>query len=132
MRDVVWHLRRLLRRGRHGTPYLVVHSEYRGGHRVFLRFADVSEGEIDLGPLIDFKGPVFAPLTDEAEFARVYLDREAGTIAWPTGADWDPETLYEYVTGIELPGHDHTPEARDEIRAAAAHVRDRRIGATSR
>jgi len=38
---------------------------------------------------------VFAPLKDPAFFAQVYLDEEAGTIAWPNDVDVDPDTLYE-------------------------------------
>jgi hypothetical protein len=41
------------------------------------------------------KGPAFEPLLDPAEFARVFVDQEAWTIAWPNDADFAPETLYE-------------------------------------
>ena len=30
-----------------------------------------------------------------AFFAQVYVDEEAGTIAWPNDVDLDPDTLYE-------------------------------------
>lgn len=97
--------------------YYIVEAEYRGGHRVFLRFADGSEGEIDLGPLMDYRG-LFAPLADEREFARLRFDPDEGTIVWPNGADLAPDTLYEYVTGTELEWHEHTPEERARIRGA--------------
>jgi hypothetical protein len=32
---------------------------------------------------------------DPAEFAKVFVDPEAGTIAWPNEIDIDPDTLYE-------------------------------------
>ena len=38
---------------------------------------------------------VFAALRDPAEFAKVFVDVEAGTIAWPHEIDIDPDTLYE-------------------------------------
>jgi len=41
-------------------------------------------------------GPVFEPLTaDYGQFCGVFVDPEAGTIAWPTGADLSPALLYE-------------------------------------
>jgi hypothetical protein len=39
-------------------------------------------------------GGVFEPLRDRDFFARVAVDSEAGTIAWPGGLDMAPEPLY--------------------------------------
>ena len=62
-------------------------------HVLWLAFSDGVEGEIDLGAQL--RGELFEPLLDPAAFARVgVLD---GTLAWPNGADWAPETLYERV-----------------------------------
>jgi Protein of unknown function (DUF2442) len=48
---------------------------------------------IDMEPLM--WGPVFQPLpADYGLFCQVYVDADAGTIAWPTGADWAPDELY--------------------------------------
>ena len=69
-----------------------------GGYRVHLRFEDGLEGELDLGQVIEFTG-VFAPLSDEQEFARVTVDADSGTIVWPNGADLDPDVLYAAVSG---------------------------------
>ncbi|MCU0622601.1 MAG: DUF2442 domain-containing protein [Gemmatimonadaceae bacterium] len=62
-----------------------------GGARLWLRFDDGREGVIDLGP--ELEGPVFVPLRDPALFARVMIDPETQTIAWPNGADFAPEFL---------------------------------------
>ncbi|HEX8689870.1 MAG TPA: DUF2442 domain-containing protein [Solirubrobacterales bacterium] len=67
-----------------------------GGHRLFLRFVDGVEGELDFG-----NGPwngVFAPLEDPDYFARVEVDKELGTIGWPNGADVAPDSLYLWVS----------------------------------
>ncbi len=41
-------------------------------------------------------GPVFEPLkADYGQFCQVFVDPEAGTISWPTGADLSPTLLYE-------------------------------------
>lgn len=44
-------------------------------------------------PLLD--GPVFESLQDPEYFARVVVDPVCGTVAWPNGADFAPEALYE-------------------------------------
>ncbi len=72
----------------------VVEAEYRGGHRVWLRFDDGVAGEIDLSGKLD--GEVFQPLRDPDYFARFVVD---DTLTWPNGADFAPEFLYERVAG---------------------------------
>jgi hypothetical protein len=61
---------------------------------ISLKFADGSEGEIDLAG--ELWGPVFEPLKDEACF-RNFSIAEYGTICWPNGADLAPEFLHESV-----------------------------------
>lgn len=75
----------------------VVEVEPRGEYRLWLRFQDGVEGEVDLGPELTFQG-VFLPLRDPAYFARVRVNAELGTICWPNDADWDPLVLYSLVT----------------------------------
>jgi hypothetical protein len=41
---------------------------------------------------------VFAAQRDEAEFRKVQVDPELGTITRPTGADLCPDVPYERVT----------------------------------
>jgi len=74
--------------------YLVVEARHVGGHRVWLRFRDGSEGTVDLGGRLH--GVVFEPLRDPTYFAAFTLD---DTLCWPNGADFAPETLYELATG---------------------------------
>ena len=72
------------------------------GYRLFLRFEDGVEGEVDVASLVEFKG-VFAPLKDHEFFVQVRVDRELGTVVWPNGADLDPVVLYAHVSGKPLP-----------------------------
>lgn len=71
----------------------VEEARYLDGHRVWLRFDDGLEGEIDLAPEID--GEVFEPLRDPAYFARFLVD---DTLTWPNGADFAPEFLHDLVS----------------------------------
>jgi hypothetical protein len=60
-----------------------------------LTFADGLSGEVDL--LARMWGPVFEKARTKEGFAEVYVDTEAGTIAWPGDVDLAPDTLYERV-----------------------------------
>ena len=63
-----------------------------GEYRLRLTFEDGSVGDVDFSEQ-EWRG-VFEPLRDPSYFARVELDPEAGTIAWPDGLDMAPEPLY--------------------------------------
>ena len=72
--------------------YSVVDARHVRDFVVWLKFADGSEGEVDLSQ--ELWGPVFEPLKDPDAF-RQFEVAEYGTIAWPNGADLAPEFLYE-------------------------------------
>lgn len=76
----------------------IIEVQLRGGSRLFLRFDDGAEGEVDIAEVVPFKG-VFALLRDPAFFARVSVNHDWGTICWPHDLDLAPEPLYERVTG---------------------------------
>ena len=76
----------------------IVEAQAVGGHRLYLRFEDGVEGEVDLLELVEFEG-VFAPLREPTEVAKVRVDPEIGTVCWPNGADLDPDVLYSTITG---------------------------------
>lgn len=67
--------------------------KYQGDYRIWLKFSDKVEGEVDLET--ELWGEIFEPLKDKSRFAEVSLDRELGTIVWPNGADFAPEFLYQ-------------------------------------
>jgi hypothetical protein len=64
-----------------------------GDHELRVTFDDGAVRELSLAGQLD--GPVFEPLKDLALFAQVAVDRESGTVFWPTGADLDPIVVYE-------------------------------------
>ena len=75
-----------------GMMVQVLEARYRGDYRVWLRFDDGLDGEVDLAGELD--GEVFAPLRDPEYFAAFRLDE---TLQWPNGADFAPEFLHERV-----------------------------------
>ena len=70
-------------------------------HCLRLTFADGTVGDVDFGAQ-EWRG-VLEPLADPAFFARVFVDAESGTIAWPGQLDLAPEPLYEQArqNGVE-------------------------------
>jgi len=60
---------------------------------VRLRFSDGNERTVDLAPFL--WGSVFEDIADSDDlFAEVRVDVGTGTIAWPNGADLDPDVLH--------------------------------------
>jgi hypothetical protein len=59
------------------------------GAAFLLGFSDGLGGEFDRESKL--WGEVFEPLRDPVMFRQVTVDQVAGTIVWPTGADFDPE-----------------------------------------
>ena len=72
-----------------------------GDYRLRLRFEDGVEGVVDLASQLSFRG-IFEPLRDRAYFAQVRVDPGLGTVAWPNGADLDPDVLYGRITGTPI------------------------------
>lgn len=74
--------------------YRVVGFEHVGPYRLRVKFDDGKEREIDFRPVL--VGKVYGPLQDEKLFNQVEIDPEVHTLAWPNGADFDPETLHDW------------------------------------
>ena len=69
--------------------------EPREGFKVTIHFTDGSSREVNLAPYL--RGPIFEPIrNDPALFGSMQV--EEGTIAWPNGADIDPDVLYYGLT----------------------------------
>ena len=78
------------------TIHRVEHFEIVGPYTLALCFEDGSQQRIDFRPVLE--GEVFAPLQDLKVFNAVELDPTFGTLTWPNGADFDPETLHDWPT----------------------------------
>jgi hypothetical protein len=82
----------------------IIEAKSLGDHRLAVTFDDGVHGEIDVAAVVPFEG-VFAALRSEAEFARVFVNRELGSISWPCGADLDTQVLYARVRGDQSDTH---------------------------
>lgn len=81
--------------------YRIMEVEARPDCQVWIRFEDGTEGVVDLSDLVG-KG-VFERWNDAGEFEQVYIDDEAGTIAWPGGMDLAPDRLYRDLKPVSAP-----------------------------
>jgi hypothetical protein len=73
------------------TPRLT-EAKYVRDYILHLRFADGTEGNVDLRQELD--GEVFEPLKDLIFFQAFTLSADLHTVTWPNGADFAPEFLY--------------------------------------
>lgn len=64
-----------------------------------VQFDDGTERVIDFEPIL--LGPFFGPLRDPRLFRQVQVDRDLGTLVWPTGADIDPGVLYDWPEHVD-------------------------------
>ena len=81
----------------------VTHVEPLSGMTLRLTFADGSSGLVDVGERLRPLRNLSLDLRDPAYFARVFVDHDAGTVAWPNGLDLDPDVLYARAHGIPVP-----------------------------
>jgi len=59
--------------------------------RVRLKFEDGTQREADLATYL--RGPIFEPIRNDLALFRA-VRVQGGTVAWPNGADIDPDVLY--------------------------------------
>jgi hypothetical protein len=65
-----------------------------GPYVLTISFEDGLSRTIDFEPILE--GELFGALRDPEQFAQVQLDPEVHTLAWPSGADFDPATLHDW------------------------------------
>ena len=85
--------------------YRILDVQVVAPYTLVVAFDDGTRQEIDLEPVLH--GEMYGPLRQPELFAAVTVDPEAGTVVWPNGADFDPETLHDW------------PEHREAFIAAA-------------
>lgn len=78
----------------------IVEAEPRKDYRLWVRFEDGVEGEVDLSDLVG--DGVFERWEDAVEFRKVFIDAETDTVAWPGGIDLCPDSLYDDLVGAPL------------------------------
>jgi hypothetical protein len=61
------------------------------GFKAVVAFDNGTQREVDFEPYLH--GPVFEPIRAEPALFRS-MQVEGGTVAWPNGADIDPDVLY--------------------------------------
>lgn len=69
------------------------------GFKVLVAFDNDTEREVDLEPYLH--GPVFEPIRKQPALFRS-IRIEGGAIAWPNGADIDPDVLYYGLQPVEM------------------------------
>ena len=72
----------------------VVDFEILGPYFLKVIFDDGKEQAINFLPVLE--GELYGPLQDLRLFNQVRIDPQAHTLVWPNGADFDPETLYNW------------------------------------
>lgn len=77
-------------------PWRVVAVRVRAGFCLDVRFADGTEGVVDMAALLNGSDPgVFAPLRDAVRFGAVGI--EHGALSWPGELDLAPDALYAAI-----------------------------------
>jgi len=65
-----------------------------GTYALTITFEDGLSRTIDFESVLE--GELLGALRDPEQFAQVQLDPEVHTLVWPSGADFDPATLYDW------------------------------------
>jgi hypothetical protein len=72
--------------------------EPRSGYRLYLRFDDGAEGELDLSPNVMREGGVFGQLKDATAFAAVHITHNGRALEWDGDIDISAGSAYLDVT----------------------------------
>ena len=71
----------------------ITNAKVVGSHSLELTFDNGVQKRVNLHP--ELYGPIFEPLRDPSYFAEAFVDPDSRTVAWPNGADFAPDFLYQ-------------------------------------
>lgn len=75
------------------VPWHVTYVRPLTNFRLEVKFADGTEGMVDMAGLLARDCGVFAPLRELSRFNQVFVDD--GAVTWPGGLDLAPDTMHE-------------------------------------
>ena len=76
------------------VPWVVTRVTVLPGYRLFVRFIDGTEGEVDMSAQVNSPDAgVFAELSDPEAFSKAF--NNDGHVAWPTGQDLAPDAMHD-------------------------------------
>src|SRR5688572_3217125 len=87
------------------VPWEVVAVRALPGFALFVRFADGTEGQVDVKEFLFAPNPgVFEPLRDPVKFSQARV--RDGAVTWPGGLDMAPDAMYDDIkaTGRRVAG----------------------------
>jgi len=93
--------------------YRVVNFKKVRPYTLWVMFDDGTQQVIDFAAMLE--GPIYGQLRDQRLFDQVTIDPEVHTLAWPNGADFDPETLHDWPTYAEAMRRMAREWARTEV-----------------
>lgn len=78
------------------VPWVVTQVTVLPGFRLYVRFIDGVEGEVDMAQMVNAPDAgVFAELADPIAFSKAYVSTYY--VAWPTGQDLAPDAMHDEI-----------------------------------
>lgn len=82
------------------TPWHVTAVRPLADYRLDVKFADGTQGIVDMAHFLARECGVFKPLREAAFFNQVYLDN--GAVTWPGDLDLAPDRMHEELSKAEI------------------------------
>ena len=78
------------------VPWVLTHITALPGFKLFVRFIDGTEGEVDMSQRVSRPDSgVFAELADPALFSKAF--NNDGHVEWPSGQDLAPDAMHAEI-----------------------------------
>lgn len=82
------------------VPWNVTFVQRLAGFRFAVKFADGTQGTVDMTRFLARECGVFKPLREASLFNQVYLDQ--GAVTWPGELDLAPDTMHEALSKAKV------------------------------